>query len=209
MDTDKPRLRRNLRIRRSIIKSAVEIIHHEGLAQLSIRRIAHAIDYSPASIYEYFSNKEAILAAVCEEGFTMLTVALTDYPHESDPRMAVRECGVQYVRFALSNPDYFLLMFSNAGSQIMGNGEESREEQLLRSPAFRIIHTHINALVDAGLCVVTPTFGTYEIAVSAWQMVHGIAMLSLSMQRNGPVDYSVIRMTLDAWQRGFAPNVDV
>ena len=204
MENEKPRTRRNVRIRQAIIKSAVEIIHHEGVGALSIRRIADAIDYSPASIYEYYANKEAILEEVCAEGFNKLTATLTDYPAESDPRVAARECGVQYVRFALANPDYFLLMFSTVGKQLSRNTEESHQDQLLRSPAFNVIHTHIQALVGSGFCVVTPSYGVFQIALSAWQMVHGIAMLSLTMQRNGPVDYSVIRLTLDAWQRGFS-----
>jgi AcrR family transcriptional regulator len=207
MDIAKPRTRRNARIRQAIIKSAVEIIHHEGVAALSIRRIADAIDYSPASIYEYYPNKDAILAEVCEEGYTKLAAALREYPSESDPRVAVRECGVQYVRFALANPDYFLLMFSTAGMQSNHNIEESLESQLLRSPAFMVIQSHIQALSVAGFCVVKPTYGVFQIALSAWQMVHGIAMLALTTQRNGPVDYTVIRMTLDAWQRGFAHTV--
>ncbi len=207
MDTDKPRTRRNVRIRQAIIKSAVEIIHHEGVAALSIRRIADAIDYSPASIYEYYPNKDAILAAVCLEGYAKLTVALQDYPATTDPRVAIRECGVQYIRFALANPDYFMLMFSTAGLQPYHNLEESLEAQLLHSPAFMVIHRHIHALVEAGFCVVTPNYGVFQIALSAWQMVHGIAMLSLTTQRDGPVDYTIIRMTLDAWQRGFAHRV--
>ena len=207
MDITTPRTRRNARIRQAIIKSAVEIIHHEGVAALSIRRIADAIDYSPASIYEYYPNKDAIFAAVCLEGFAKLTAALQDYSATADPRVATRECGVQYVRFALANPDYFLLMFSSAGMQPNHNIEESLEAQLLRSPAFMVIHRHIHALVEAGFCVVTPSYGVFQIALSAWQMVHGIAMLALTTQRTGPVDYTVIRMTLDAWQRGFAHSM--
>lgn len=205
MENEKPRTRRNLRIRQAIIKSAVEIIHHDGVGALSIRRIADAIDYSPASIYEYYANKDAILQAVCDEGFAKLTVALSEYPVQNDVRLAARECGVQYVKFAISNPDYFLLMFSMAANQVYYNPAESLDTQLLNSPAFMVIHTHIEALIAAGHCVVTPTYGSFHIALSAWQMVHGIAMLALTMQRHGPLDYSVIRATLDAWQRGFAP----
>ena len=206
MGNEKPRQRRNTRIRQAIIKSAVEIIHHEGVAALSIRRIADAIDYSPASIYEYYANKDAILQAVCEEGFAKLTEALNDYPPQTDIRLATRECGVQYVRFAVSNPDYFLLLFSNMGNQVYRSPEVSFDTQLLNSPAFMVIHTHIEAMITAGHCVVTPTYGSFQIALSAWQMVHGIAMLALTMQRHGPLDYSIIRATLDAWQRGFAPH---
>ena len=206
MGNEKPRQRRNTRIRQAIIKSAIEIIHHEGVAALSIRRIADAIDYSPASIYEYYANKDAILQAVCEEGFAKLTVALNDYPPQTDIRLATRESGVQYVKFAVSNPDYFLLMFSNMGNQVYRSPEVSFDTQLLNSPAFMVIHTHIEAMITAGHCVVTTTYGSFQIALSAWQMVHGIAMLALTMQRNGSLDYSIIRATLDAWQRGFAPH---
>jgi AcrR family transcriptional regulator len=206
MELEKPRTRRNTRIKQAIIKSAVEIIHHEGLAALSIRRIADAIDYSPASIYEYYANKDAILQAVCEEGFAKLTVALNDYLPQTDIRVAAQECGVQYVKFAVSNPDYFLLMFSMAANQVYCDPSESLDTQLLNSPPFMVIHTHIQALIGAGYFVVTPSYGSFQIALSAWQMVHGIAMLALTMQRQGPLDYSVIRATLDAWQRGFAPH---
>ena len=44
----------------------------EGYNNVSIRKIAERIEYSPAAIYSYFPSKDDIFLALAEEGFRIL-----------------------------------------------------------------------------------------------------------------------------------------
>ncbi len=106
------RTRRRTRTRQAILKAASEIVRQQGPDALSMRALAERIDYSAAGIYEYFASKEEIINAVCAEGFDRLA----GYMRQSDPALPVADyllaIGLAYIRFALENPDYFVLMFS-------------------------------------------------------------------------------------------------
>ncbi len=69
--------RRHVRTKQAILDAALEIVIQNGPAALSMRSLAERIDYSPAGLYEYFSSKEEIISAVCDEGQRMLYAAWT------------------------------------------------------------------------------------------------------------------------------------
>ncbi len=54
-----PAERRRLKVRDAIIEAAEDLFTKEGEQGISMRRLAEAIDYSPAAIYKYFDSKGA------------------------------------------------------------------------------------------------------------------------------------------------------
>ncbi|PYR54281.1 MAG: hypothetical protein DMF95_00740 [Acidobacteria bacterium] len=59
-------------VRRAILDAARELFVNEGFQNVSIRKIAERIEYSPAAIYGYFAGKDDIFFALAEEGFRLL-----------------------------------------------------------------------------------------------------------------------------------------
>ena len=59
-------------VRRAILDAARELFVNEGYQNVSIRKIAERIEYSPAAIYGYFPSKDDIFFALAEEGFRLL-----------------------------------------------------------------------------------------------------------------------------------------
>ena len=55
-----------------IIKTAMKLFIDEGIENVSIRKIADKIEYSPGSIYSYFKDKGEIIHAIHTEGFEKL-----------------------------------------------------------------------------------------------------------------------------------------
>src|SRR5256885_8517715 len=60
-------------VRRGILDAARELFVSEGYANVSIRKIAERIEYSPAAIYGYFPSKDDIFFELAEEGFRLLS----------------------------------------------------------------------------------------------------------------------------------------
>jgi AcrR family transcriptional regulator len=63
------RQREKQQMRRQILDTAMDLFIENGYEEVSIRRIADHIEYSPATIYLYFQDKDDILFVLHEEGF--------------------------------------------------------------------------------------------------------------------------------------------
>jgi AcrR family transcriptional regulator len=102
-------------VRRSILDAARELFVTEGYQNVSIRKIAERIEYSPAAIYGYFPSKDDIFFALAEEGFRLL-----GHPREAisqgqldrlPPLERIRALFWHFYEFSREHPQYFALMF--------------------------------------------------------------------------------------------------
>jgi AcrR family transcriptional regulator len=172
------------------LDAALEIIREGGPDQLSMRSLAERIDYSPAGLYEYFSSKEEIVLAVCMEGQDALYASM----EEVDPNLPAGDylylIGKAYIRFALKQPDYFLLMFTTAPPANMAEAPAEALHDLLHreGSAYGVLLRAIQRGLDEGIFHVRPGFGLNEMVYAAWSLVHGIAMLRVTALRPYPAD---------------------
>src|SRR5438132_13839599 len=102
-------------VSRAILDAARELFVTEGYRNVSIRKIAEKIEYSPAALYGYFPSKDDIFYALAEEGFRLL--------HGADgPTLTVQLEGLEQLErikailwrlyeFSREHPQYFELMF--------------------------------------------------------------------------------------------------
>jgi AcrR family transcriptional regulator len=84
-----------------------------GYQEVSIRKIAEKIEYSPAAIYSYFPSKDDIFFALAEEGFRLLfSYGASPRPAVAgDPMDGIRAMFWRYYEFSKEHPEYFALMF--------------------------------------------------------------------------------------------------
>lgn len=52
--------------RTSVVDAAIRILDEWGLPELTMRRLAGALDVQPSALYHHFANKQALLAAVAD-----------------------------------------------------------------------------------------------------------------------------------------------
>src|SRR5689334_19919499 len=97
-------------MRKLILQTAMHLFLEEGIDNVSLRKIADKIEYSPAAIYSYFKDKGEIVLALHNEGFTKLYSMQTSLDNISDPLEKLRKMGQVYMQFALENRDYYDLM---------------------------------------------------------------------------------------------------
>src|SRR6476646_3519921 len=100
-------------VRRAILDAARDLFVTEGYQNVSIRKIAERIEYSPAAIYGYFASKDDIFFALAEEGFRLLCdrgAAAPDAAH-IDPLDRIRGIFWRLYEFSREHPQYFDLMF--------------------------------------------------------------------------------------------------
>ena len=98
--------------RTNILDAALQIVKSEGWQALSMRKIADKIEYTAPIIYEYFSNKEAILQELTCKGFGILTIDLdTAKKQFDDPAEQLEAMWLAYWNFALKNKEMYQLMY--------------------------------------------------------------------------------------------------
>src|SRR5690606_18647214 len=94
-------------LRTRIVEAARDIVSEEGLDALSMRALGERIEYSAATIYLHFRDKEALLHEVVEEGFRRLSAAVNAQTAalgpDADAAERHRALGRGYARFALEN----------------------------------------------------------------------------------------------------------
>src|SRR5438477_1770771 len=102
-------------VRRSILDAARELFVAEGFHNVSIRKIAERIEYSPAAIYGYFPSKDDIFFALAEEGLRLLgdpgDVRLDPRFKDARPLERVRAVLWRLYELSREQPQYFALIF--------------------------------------------------------------------------------------------------
>lgn len=194
-----PRERRHQRTKEAILTAARQIINEEGLHALSMRAIAQRIDYSPAGLYEYFGSKEEIVEQVVQIGHSRLCEYMERVDKTLPPAAYLTQLGHAYIAFAVTNPDYFLLMFTampSAAQAQMPNFQAMVYwlEHHSQEPkdAFSLLLAGVQRAREAQLFPVPATVSTLEIAYSHWAIVHGLAMLRITTMRPYPIPFEQV-----------------
>jgi AcrR family transcriptional regulator len=98
-------------VQEAILDAARDLFTSHGYNNVSIRKIAERIEYSPAAIYRYFPSKDEIFFALAEEGFHRLDAHIQAIPVADDPLVDVRQTWWGFYEFSKRQPEFFNLMF--------------------------------------------------------------------------------------------------
>jgi AcrR family transcriptional regulator len=101
-------------LRNALVNAGVDMLAEEGVELLSLRGLARRAGVSHNAPYQHFADKDALLAAIAEQGFRLLAGYIDDSQAVAG-RAAIAErlvaAGQSYVRFAVEHPHHFQLMF--------------------------------------------------------------------------------------------------
>src|SRR5215467_6144691 len=106
------RARQKRYLRQEILDAASELFVREGFENVSMRRIAEKIEYSPTTIYLYFRDKSELLEQVCSETFSRLVHRLSKILEQpGEPLDRLRRGLLAYIEFGLENPHHYRATF--------------------------------------------------------------------------------------------------
>jgi AcrR family transcriptional regulator len=112
-------------VRRLILDAARELFVKEGFDNVSIRKIAERIEYSPAAIYGYFPSKDDIFFSLAEDGFRLLYGDRRDEALDALPPLErIRAVFWRLYEFSCEHPQYFALMFVDRSVPRIGHEYE-------------------------------------------------------------------------------------
>ncbi|MDA8082104.1 MAG: TetR/AcrR family transcriptional regulator [Nitrospiraceae bacterium] len=158
-------------MRTLILDTAMRLFLEEGFEKVTVRRIAGAIEYSPATIYLYFRDKNDILFALHAEGFDRFYRLQQTVLQVKDPWERLRMHARVYISFALENREYYDLMFIMRGP--VEKLKAARDWSVgIRSYDF--LKENIRDCMAAGYL---PKTEVDVAAFAIWSFTHGMASL--------------------------------
>ena len=184
-------------LRRALLDAALPLIRKGGLEALTLRAVAGAAGVSQTAPYRHFADRAALVAAVADQGFERLhgkLVAAASAPERTTGRKqqtargGLQAIAVAYVRFALDHPEEYRVMF---GGEIAASQPPSPS----RAKVFAFLRGGIEMLQGRGL---VRAGDPQAMAIAAWSLVHGLAMLVLDGQVTGRSAPDPIDLTLEA-----------
>jgi len=168
------RERERTRLRESIVEAAAQILERDGYEAISIRGVAEAIEYAPATLYVHFADKESILGELGRRGFERLADKMRQIGHEDSTERLV-QLGRAYLQFAVEHPRLYELMFIAKGLRFF---DPESPEMATGPECFRILAAAITRLRETGR--VESDVSDAILTYSVWGTVHGVASFAVS-----------------------------
>jgi len=152
-----------------IIKAASQIISAEGVDNLSIRKIAKQIEYSPAIIYHYFKDKDDIIEHAFRAGYQKIIIALQSVViTATDPLQMLKARMHAYIDIALRMPDEYRSVQLSTSPSILKHTSILDKGASNKNPAIAMLcenlmqitgETDGNTIELTAQVILTATFG--------------------------------------------------
>ena len=187
-----------------MIQTGLELLAEGGVQELDLRKVARRAGVSHAAPYRHFADKEALIAAINEEGFRLLAERIQASLREvlDEPFEQLLGVALAYVRFAEAHPWLMREMFSGL----------TIERELFTSlytaskTVYRLYVEVVRRGQESGKIV---DGDPAALASVLWSVLHGLAMLIIEQQMrpytDGPEGIErVTRYTIEILYGGFA-----
>jgi AcrR family transcriptional regulator len=161
-------------MRDSILNVATEMFIEEGYDKTSIRKIADKIEYSPATIYLYFKDKDEIFHAIHDKGFEKFFALMESTRSIANPFDRLVKLSDLYIDFAYENPEYYDLMFiMRAPIEALTH---SNEDWACGFRAYDALKSIIKDCMEQGYM---KKMDIELAALSIWSFKHGMTSLAI------------------------------
>jgi AcrR family transcriptional regulator len=168
------RERQKENLRQEIIDAASELFAQEGYQNVSMRKIAEKIEYSPTTIYLYFKDKTELLKHICEETFGKLAERLREVTEpEADKIEGLKKGLKAYIAFGLAHPNHYEVVV-NMPIFNQPHDDEYKYEGSMGQLAFEHLR---NGVAD---CVAAGKLKNGDVDLMSqmlWAGVHGVVSL--------------------------------
>lgn len=168
-------------LRQSLLQNSLQLLRDEGIAGLSLRRLAELTGVSRAAPYHHFKDKQSLLAAVAEQGFAQLAQLLLKVVSDEQISLEKRlqQAVLGYLQFAQNQPALYQLMFGQtlwASVAVDGNADSTAQFQRAAKDCFRH-YVQLFERLQAQGCLATDHHALRS-AQLLWASLHGLATLT-------------------------------
>ena len=106
--------REKAKMQKFILDTANSLFLKGGLKNISIRKIAEVIEYSPATIYLYFKDKDQIINSLREKSIDDFIKKLEEFSFIKDNFGRLKNLANSWIEFAISHSEKYILLFNKS-----------------------------------------------------------------------------------------------
>lgn len=162
-------------IRKMILDASMKLFVEEGFENVTIRKIADLIEYSPTTVYLYFKDKNEIFYQLHELGFQKMAISSQLIAGIENPLLRLHKMGEHYIDFGLANPEYYDVMFiQRAPMQVLEQMEECDWKH--GETAMNFLRNTILDCMERGYI---KKGNADAVSMGIWGMVHGLVSLAI------------------------------
>jgi AcrR family transcriptional regulator len=160
-------------LREALLAAGIQLLKDHGAESLGLRELARQAGVSRTAPYRHFDSKDSLIAAIAEQGFVKLKAVLdeTRRLHEANAEEWFVEAARQYIRFALTYPEHFKVMF---GDYVKYEPEKHASLADAGNGAFQTLVDLMAACQQAGL---VKEGDPVAWSIVVWSTLHGFSVL--------------------------------
>lgn len=188
-----------IQMRQAILKAACDIAAEAGWREVTVRRVAEKVEYSPAALYEYFAGKEAILLAAMREGFRLLAQNMRAVPEGGNAAERLVAVAQSYWDFAFRHPELYQVMHGLDGVSF-GTAETPQEAK----EGFAALRDAVRAVFPGDSASGRDLFDEVD---TFWATLHGLVSLTMAgrikdgRERAKALVEPAVAVYVAAWQK--------
>ena len=196
--------KQKLEIRKQILDASMKLFVEEGFENVTIRRIADLIEYSPTTVYLYFKDKDEIFSSLHDIGFEKMQEFNRTLASIQNPLIRLHKMGENYLQFGMENPEYYNLMF------ILGEPMKKLPSDCPWKPgdaALDRLEGTVNECMEKGYLA---RGDARLVSLAVWGFVHGLVSLAIRQRLEKFIeDPQMILPTMKEALNWFVNNIDI
>lgn len=176
MGVQERRAREKKELRQEILDAARDLFVREGFENVSMRKIAEKIEYSPTTIYLYFQDKAELLDCICEETLGRLVRKQTVLDQTVPDPLERLQLGLRsYIEFGLKYPNHYKVAFmmSRPPDEVERRGRSHE----MGKKAFSHLRNTLALCAEQHMIDVPDLESTAQVL---WAMIHGLTSLLIA-----------------------------
>lgn len=177
MNSSMPRRERERNeLREKILAVTRTLLVEGGVEAVTMREVARRVEYSPAALYQHFTDKDALIHELCLSDYADFAALFLSLSRDGGPLALLCRAGLANLKFARDFPEHYRFMFLAQKGKVPPDSDEQRQDPAQNAYVF------LHALVEEAIAeeLLREQFMDSHIAAQTlWAIVHGAAALDL------------------------------
>lgn len=206
MGAPERREREKQQVRDLILEAARELFVSQGYDAVTMRQIAHKIEYTPTAIYFHFKDKQELINELCAIDFLALARTFQHLAGVKDPLERLKRMAHEYIDFGLKNPNHYRLLFMTPHPYRAPQENQTIQWGNPAEDAYAFLRSNVIECIAAGY--MRDEFRDPELmAQLLWSAVHGVTALQIARRADPWVQWRSVEdlatALLESQLRGF------
>jgi|GEM_PF-1271334 len=199
------RTRERIEVQDKILSAARDLFVRQGFDAVSMRKIAEAIDYTPAALYVHFKDKVELMRELCRRDFAEMDARVLAL-QIADPVERIHRAGEIFIAFGTQHKNQYRLMFMTPHPrEVQPTAEDLAEMVDPDQNGYAFMCKAVAEAIAKGR--LRDEYGEIQLTVQTlWSCVHGVTALHITHSDDPWVRMRPLRLlgasALDSFLRG-------